>query len=149
MPRKRKIALACYAIPTAIGTIYGIVYATASKLLPYHEQALGVAWHELEPRFQALFLAFLHVAGANLFAATLCLWFLLLVPFRRGDAWTRWAIPVVGAPLLGPPAYIGWRLAQSTGASSPWWLGLVCLGFLLLGLILTTEASKASTEGSL
>lgn len=60
-----KSALVLFAVGGISHIIFGIVYVTASELMPYHEQALNVDWNKLGENYKTLFLAFIRLAGAG------------------------------------------------------------------------------------
>ena len=59
------IALTCIAIPEIIQIVVGTIYFTASEIMPYHKEYLGVPWSDLEPTVRAMRVGFLHIIGAN------------------------------------------------------------------------------------
>lgn len=60
-----KLALVLFAVGGMSHIIFGIVYVTASELMPYHAQALNVDWNRLGENYKILFLAFIRLAGAG------------------------------------------------------------------------------------
>jgi len=106
----------------------------AEEIMPYHQRVLGTTWDQLDPNLQALLLTFVHATGASYLVGAVAMWFLLLIPFRRGEAWSLWAIPVIGVGLLGPSLHYARSLAMATGEQTPWQLTLVGLLVLFVGI---------------
>jgi hypothetical protein len=97
----------------------GLLYATASRMLPYHEQALGQSWGELSPAFRSLYLMMCRAIGVPTAISALALLALLVFAWRREEPWALWAVPVLtlgyGLPML---AITIWVRGQ-TGAETP------------------------------
>ena len=53
--------------------------------MPYHSEALGSSWSDVEPKTQVLILALMRVAGGGFLATGLAISILLIIPFRAGD----------------------------------------------------------------
>ena len=49
MSLRNSIALTCIAIPAIALIVFGAIYFTASEIMPYHKEFLGVPWSDLEP----------------------------------------------------------------------------------------------------
>jgi hypothetical protein len=130
-----RIAYRCYIASAVVLTVFGIVYMAAEEIMPYHQRVLGTTWEQLDPNLQALLLTFVHATGASYLVGAVAMWFLLLIPFRRAEAWSLWAIPVIGVGLLGPSVHYARSLARATGEQTPWQLTLLGLLVLLVGIV--------------
>lgn len=137
------MAFVCIAIPTLVELGLGVVYFTASDVMPYHKEALGVGWSQLEPRARALLVTLVNGYGSAHLAVGIALSALLLFPLRQGHAWARWAILAVGFPVLGATAYLSARLAAITGASVPWQGAVILLLLFLAGVALADPRAAA------
>lgn len=45
---RRKIALLIYAVIAANNLVFGAIYLTADRFMPYHSQAVGRDWEEVD-----------------------------------------------------------------------------------------------------
>ena len=120
MNRRQISAVAVYAVPTLGLLGQGLLYVTTSRFMPYHADALGVAWEDLPANYQGFLVGVLKGMGARSIAVTLALIIIILIPFRRGDAWARWAVPVIGVVFTALTAYASFTIATRTPASPPW-----------------------------
>ena len=129
MRRQDVLAAIAYGIPTVGLMAQGLLYVVTPRFMPYHAEALATAWEALPAHYQGFVLGVIKGMGAGSVAVTLALAILLLVPFRRGEAWARWAIPVVGAAFTTLTAYAAYTIDVRTPASTPWrqTLGLTAL----------------------
>jgi hypothetical protein len=131
--RRDLLAAAIYAVPIVGLMGQGLLYVTTTRFMPYHGEALATSWEMLPAHHQGFVLGVIKGMGAGSVAVTLALAILLLVPFRRGEAWARWAIPVVGAVFTGLTAYAAYTIDVRTPASTPWRQTLVLVGLFGVG----------------
>jgi hypothetical protein len=133
MTLRNKVAFWCLAIPTLVELGLGVIYFTSAGIMPYHQEVVGVGWSELPPGARTMLTALVNAYGSAHFAVGVALSVLLLIPFRRGEAWARWAILAAGLPVIGGTAYVSARLAYTTGAHMPWPGALALLALFVLG----------------
>src|ERR671916_3380733 len=105
MHRKDKWAVVAYLIPTVGLLLQGLLDVTTPRFMSYHADALGTTWEELPANYQGFVLGVLKAMGAGSVAVTVALLIMILIPFRRGQAWARWAVPVVGVLFTPPPPH--------------------------------------------
>lgn len=133
---RSRAALGCYLVVALGFAAQGTVYLARGEFLPYHAEVLGQGWAELSPRLQLLLLAFQRGAGTASLSGALGFGLLAWFPFRRGERWARWALPLVGLVAVGPlVAVVAW-LKLSTGASVPLLPAVGALVVLVAGAVL-------------
>jgi hypothetical protein len=130
-------AFACYAAASLLAMAFGAVYLLRSSYLPYHAEALGKPWSELEPRLQALILGLMRATGGGMLGGGVSAAILLVIPFRAGESWSVWALPVVGFVTVLPTLYATLLVRSRTGAHAPVWASLAGIGLIAIGLILS------------
>lgn len=138
---RNRLAFLCLVIPALAEVGLGVVYLTASKVMPYHEQAMGVSWSQLTPGERALLVTFVRGYGSTHLAVGISMLVLLWMLFRHGHRWARWALLAVGLPVLGATAYLSARLAAATNADTPWPGACVLLFLFVAGLALAVPAA--------
>lgn len=144
MSTKFKLALGCNIVGiTLIGTV-ALIYLLTPQLLPYQETAIGEPWSGLSLGLQTQFLSLLKVCGGGYLATAACLSVLLWIPFRRREAWARWAIPAIGMPAILTVNYAGLGIILHTPARPPLIAGPAAVVFLLAGLILSADSFRTS-----
>ncbi|MBL9130570.1 MAG: hypothetical protein JNG86_05185 [Verrucomicrobiaceae bacterium] len=136
MTLRNVVALICLSVCALSEIGLGLVYVTASKPMPYHEEALGIEWSQVQPGSQAVLRTLLNGYGSTHLAVGLALAVLLWALLRRGLSWARWAILAVGLPVFGGTAFFSHRLATLTGAQVPWPGALTLLLVFLSGVVL-------------
>lgn len=130
-------AAACHGVAALLFVAFGATYLARSEFLPYHRQAIGLEWKALLPSLQVVLLALMRVAGGALLAVGLSMLALLAIPFRRGEAWARWAVAGLGA-VAGVAALHATVLVRTrTPGESPVVVVIAGLGFIALGFLLS------------
>lgn len=130
------IALAAYTMSGIASIVLGAVYVIRIEFMPYHAQAVGADWASLPSGTRALFSALMNVVGAAwLIIGTLVL-VLVMVPFRAGEIWSRWTIPIAIMALYGSILVVTLQVQYATGAQTPWLINAVAAGTGLIGLLL-------------
>lgn len=142
MRTRVKIAFACYLFVASAGIVFGLRYILASQILPYHQEAVGVSWGDLSPRIQKMFLAYVHGGGMSMVLWGLAMLILLFIPFRRGEVWSRWALPLLCIPGQLFTLYVALDLHLSTHASTPWPLAAFMIIVMLVASVLSIERKQ-------
>jgi hypothetical protein len=110
---------------------FGALYSFRPKIMPYHEEFLGVRFEQLDPKVRQLLLALMRVSGVTFFALAAGLAILITGPFRQGAAWAAWAIYVMLLVALVPLFF----LTRQIGRRTPWPVVL-----LLIALVIAAAA---------
>lgn len=135
MRNSLKIAFVCYALSLLAPLSFGLIYLFRPEFLPYHAVAIGQAWPEVKPEVQVLILALMRVVGASNLAVAFIGAVILIIPFRQGSVWARWAFPVMGLIAASGSFYATWYVQSNTGAATPWQIVLVAITLVALGLV--------------
>jgi hypothetical protein len=130
-------AFASFALAALISAAFGVLYLVRPRFMPYHQQALGLTWEELDHRLQALLLGLMRVAGGGMLAGGLSVAILLLVPFRAGEIWATYAILLIGLAGGLPALYATTLIRSRTQAHTPIAASAIGVGLLVLGTILS------------
>lgn len=120
MVNRDTFALVVHSVPTVGLLGQGLLYLTTPTFMPYHAAALGIGWDDLSPRYQGFIVGVIRGMGAGSVSVSLALLVILGIPFRRGDSWARWAVPLVGIVFTMLTAYAAYTIDSRTPASTPW-----------------------------
>ncbi len=120
MNRIYGFAMLLYALPTVGLMLQGLLYLTTSEFMPYHADALSVNWNELSLPYQGFVIGVIRGMGAGSFTVALALLIILLIPYRRRETWTYWAVPLIGVSFSILTAYAAFTIDARTPASTPW-----------------------------
>ncbi|MCP4150192.1 MAG: hypothetical protein GY757_20765, partial [bacterium] len=105
MHLKLKIAFTCHCLTVLLLFVFGLVYLLQAQFMPYHADAVGKQWGELAPAFQVLFLALMKVVAGAWLAGASAMALLLLIPFRKGERWSYYSVPIIGFLVSGSSLY--------------------------------------------
>ena len=139
---RMKAALAIYLVIGAVNIVLGVRYFSSKEFMPYHSQAVGAPWQEVDLGAQTLILALMKVAGAGWFVLGFFTIILALAAFKTGSAVARWTLPMGTLIFYSASFAATWGVYQETGAPTPWGQSLAMIGFALLALI--TDAPWSS-----
>jgi hypothetical protein len=149
---RSKVAFRFFLVIALAEVAVGLRYLLSPRIMPYHQQALGVSWAELAPREQMLLIALLKGTGLCALITGVTMGTVLFIPFRRGESWARWAIAGLGLTTLVPAAWEAVTLAAATGAATPWPILLTAIVLVLAGFSLAgpidTNPDKAPAGGA-
>ena len=124
-----------YALAALLSMAFGIIYLVRSQFMPYHQEALGKPWLQLDLRLQALLLGLMRTAGGGLLAGGISAAILLFIPFRAGESWSLVAIPAIGLVTSLPALYATILIRSLTQAHTPIAAGAIGVGLLVVGFI--------------
>ncbi len=96
-----------------------------------------MTWEELGPRLQVLLQCFIKIAAAGFLVTGLTLLILLFIPFRQGEQWAHWAIPLLGIVFFGFSLYCAARQAIKTHVATPWPVNLLVMIMNIVAFILS------------
>jgi hypothetical protein len=148
MTIRGKAAAVSYSIVALISVVLGSIYLFSPQFMPYHAAALSTAWAALEPAEQTLILALMRVAGGGWVAVGIVLAVRVMGPFRQGQAWAVWLIPLLGLVFYLPNLYATVRVTLDTPATAPWYGNLIGIGALLAGYALCHTAGTLRREST-
>lgn len=146
MNTRMRVSFACYLVSTIIVAGVGMLYLLSRQLLPFQLEALGTSWAELPPRYQVLFLALKKLVAGGILGTALGLGVLLIVPFRKGEAWARWAISVIGLSFATLLLYGMLLVKFETPASPPWLIAVFLIVLFIVGFLLAASSQDSGVD---
>ncbi len=146
MTFRTKAAAAIYLLCGAVSVVMGGIYLFRSTFMPYHSVAISRSWGELRETEQVLFNALLDVAGAAWATVGLLTIVLTLIPFRKREAWARWAIPLANTAMYVPILLATLAVLGGTPATPPWYGNALVLALLALAFVLDQPWRSAGND---
>lgn len=146
MTHRSAWVLVVYAVPTVGLLVQGLLYLTTSTFMPYHAAALDITWDELPPHYQGFILGVLKAMGAGSFVVSLSLLLMLAGPFRSGNPWAYWTVPLIGTLFSLLTAYAAYTIDVLTPASTPWRQTCGLAATYVAGVIITFWPSTRQNE---
>ena len=144
MPLRLKIAFSLNILVSIALIASGLRYLLSSQIMPYHLQVIGRSWNDLDPRLQMMLLGLLRLGGIGQLSTGIALGILTLLPFRSGQRWAYWAIPVVGFIYCAYITYSASDLHSSTQAATPWKEVMILSLVLVAAYLLTLRSSQGA-----
>lgn len=140
----RRIAMAGYIMSAIPLAIFGAIYITRSEFMPYHAAAVGQSWAEVAPAFKVLLLASMRTVGGAFLALAVAVVAIALKPFREGQPWARWVLPVIILLAAGGSMAATLSVAQNTPGNPP--TGVVIATVVIVVASFLLSLRKDSTE---
>lgn len=141
--RRTYVSIVVHTVPTVGLLLQGLLYLTTQTFMPYHADALTVPWEQLPSHHQGFVLGVIRGMGAGSFAVALALLLILLIPFRRGDRWSFWAVPLIGVVFTALTAYAAITIDTLTPASTPWRQTLGLTAVYAVGALISFWPSRS------
>ncbi len=135
MSLRRKVAATCYVINSVVSLVLGSTYLLRGSFMPYHADALGRSWSEVEPALQTLLGALMDVAGAGWVGIGVATLALVAVPMRRGERWGRLLIPALFFLFYVPTLLATLAVLNGTPATPPWYGNAVACLATAVGVV--------------
>lgn len=97
----KRVATIGYYLSATFFLVLGFIYSTTNRLMPYHQEGMGVPWNELSSNIQWATLNFVRSVGAGFISSAIAIFFILLFPFKQGKLWSYIAIFTISITQLG------------------------------------------------
>ena len=146
---KMIIVYLAYLLTSPVLLIFGFKYLFATEFMPYHSTAIGMPWTEVEPGFQYVILALMKVVGGSFIALAIALLMILVVPFRKGERWSFYAVPIMGIFCAGASLYATLFIKLQTGAGTPWLAAGIPVVIYVAGIVLTYKDIRKKSNKAL
>lgn len=140
----RRVAMAGYIISAIPLALFGAIYLTRSEFMPYHAAAVGQSWGEVAPAFQVLLLALMRTVGGAFLAVAVAVVVMALKPFREGQPWATWVLPLIVLLAAGGSLAATLSVAQNSPANPP--TGVVIATVVIVVVSFLLSLRKDSTE---
>ncbi len=129
---RMKVALGIYILVGVVSIGLGLLYLTSEQFMPYHAEAVGTPWAEVDPGTQTLILALMRVAGGGWLALGFLTIVLSFGQIQTRSAVSRWALPIGIVIFYSASLAATWGVYRETGAHTPWLPSLASIGLALL-----------------
>lgn len=135
MSFRRQIAVTFYAINSLVSLVLGSTYLFRGSFMPYHADALGRSWAEVEPALQTLIGALMDVAGAGWIGIGVATLVLVAVPMRHGQRWGRLLIPALFLIFYVPTLLATIAVMNGTPGTPPWYGNAIACLATIIGVV--------------
>ncbi len=144
MDRRVKIASILYLIVSGVSILYGMIYLFSPRILPFHEQFLGLSFEQLQPTVAALMLRFMRDLGGTLIALGIGTVWIVRQYLARNDLRVS---PILFA--MSSIALVPLEINTVTGGwYTPWWVVSILIIMVVTAFILCLRITrKVAFEG--
>jgi|WetSurMetagenome_2_1015567.scaffolds.fasta_scaffold15507_3 hypothetical protein len=121
----------------AVGSVSAVMAGKtllAKKVLPFHEEAAGRPWVELEPGVQSVILALMRVSGLGFLVTALLLLLLPVSTYVNDSRDVTLVLPAVALVFCLGLFFVNLQLRAKTGAQTPWKGALYAAVLLVVGM---------------
>lgn len=146
MHLKLKISTFLYAINLVFLFGTGLVFQFSSEFLGFHSDVIQTKWQQLEPMTQVLYLGMMRTEAAGFLASGVAIALLMVIPFRRCELWSCWAMSLIGLVEYCPTFLANYHVSSVSPASPPWPLILGFMMTLIIALTLGLSGMKAQAS---
>ena len=130
-------AFVCYALVVVLAFAFSATYLMRSEFMPYHQEAIGKPWGELDAAVQTIILALMRGGGGSGFTLGLAMGLILLFPFREGRSWAIYALPALGLAVGAATLSVMFFVKRRTPAHPPIAVPMVVIALSVVGLVLS------------
>lgn len=131
-------------VPVVIYSVVGIISMamalktmSSRKYLPFHEQAAGKSWGDIEPPLKPVILSLMRLGGLGFLVTGILLVTCPVVSYITGETFYKYFIPGVALVFCCGLFFINYRLYRITTAETPWKGSLYASFLILTGIILS------------
>ena len=128
------VAIGAYCV-SALGFLaFAAAFGLRDRWEPWHSEAVGTPWEELDARLRTVILAIMRAAASGGLALALATGY-LIYRLASGDPSAVWALPLVTLGFAIPGTLVALRFRRRTSAKPP--LGPAFMGVLfpLVGFV--------------
>jgi hypothetical protein len=109
----------------------------SKKFLPFHEQAVGKFWEEIETSVQQLILTLMKLVGLGFLINAIMLTVFPIIELYFPCVFFRYSIPSIAIIFCIGLSYFNYLLYKRTKAETPWKKSIVATAILIIGVIVS------------
>ena len=129
------ISIALYFIVGVICLVMAYKSIFSNKYLPFHEEAAGKAWDNVDESLQYVILTILKISGLGFLVVGLLLIIFPCVNYFRSDTFIKYSIPIIALIYCIGLFLFNYYLHKKTGANTPWIGSVIAMVIILIGII--------------
>ena len=134
------ISVICFSLVIINGLLFASLYLFRSKYMPYHADAVGKSWHELDSEIRILIIALMRVVGGGWMASSIAIGGFMYLFIFSGVLWASLAMVITGMAVCIPTLLATLIVKRRTKASPPIFAVLLSIVLLLTGFVVALMA---------
>lgn len=137
MNNRMKASFWIYLLASLLLAVFGSIYLFRSQFMSHHAVAVGMSWDQVPQGFQIIIIALMKALGGAQLSTFVAFWAILLVPFRKGERWAKYMLPVIAFVNQIPALYATLYFRANTTAEPPWMAVVVAIVLTVVGFLLS------------
>ncbi len=121
----------CFVLTSACILIGGISYLACPTVMPYHKQAMGLEWSQLNNGLRILLISSVKGLAAGAINTAIACFVLLF--FLTDHPYAKYFLLVLSIVWLLPLTIIALWISSETGAHTPWYIPAALIVIVLTG----------------
>jgi hypothetical protein len=130
------ISLTCFIIVMLIGLLFAGMYLFRKKFMPYHVDAVGKSWNELDREIRVLIIALMRVVGGGWLASSMAMGIFLYLLFLKGIELSAMALCLTGLAVTIPTLIATLIVRTRSNGHPPAGAAILAIVLLLAGTAL-------------
>ncbi|MGA2143119.1 MAG: hypothetical protein ABSG94_11965 [Brevinematales bacterium] len=131
------IPVVLYLIAGAVSLVMAFKILTARRFLPFHENAAGVSWDDIQKPLQLVILALLKLNGAGFLLCAVLLGVFPAVNFFAPSGFYRFAAPAAALIFCSWLFIVNYGLYRKTKSQTPWKGSLYAAIMIIAGIVIS------------
>jgi hypothetical protein len=129
------ISSICFFLVVITGLIFASLYLFRKRFMPYHAEAVGKPWIELDRNTRILIIALMRVVGGGWLVASLAIGLIFYFAFLNGESWAAWVILLAGLSITIPTLIATLIVRTRTNGKPPVFAAVIAMLLLFTGFI--------------
>jgi hypothetical protein len=131
------ISIALYFLTGIICLLMAGKSILSPTFLPFHEQAAGRSWEEIDKPLQLVIITLMKISGLGFLIVFLLLTIFPIVNYFVHDNFTKYSVPFIAMIFCLGLFFFNYSLFRKTKAKTPWKGSLIAMLTILISLIIS------------
>jgi hypothetical protein len=127
-------SLVCYILGGILGLTFAMIYLTHDGFMPYHADAVGKEWTQVDEKMQILIIALMRVSGGGWLATTIAMFFFLYARIHFRIIIFSFALVSTALASLIPTILVTLYVSHNSKGEPPWYAAAIGIVVLLMAL---------------
>jgi hypothetical protein len=137
MEELRLIPLVIFEVVGLISFLMAYKNLFGKKLVEFQEKASGTSWDSIDKKLQSVILALMRISGLGFLITALLLTVFPLVNYYLQVKFITYSFPGTALLFCTGLFIINYKLYRQTGSKTPWFISLIAMSAIIIGIILS------------
>ena len=117
--------------------IMAVKSLSSKTFLPFHQQASGKKWEDIDRNLQDVIIALLKISGLSFLVVSILLLSFPIFYYFTSDPYVKYVIPAVAFLFCTGLFVINFDLYKKTNAETPWKNSLYVMVVIIIGIVIS------------